>query len=267
MSVVRDRVVEAVSYLVLLAAWQLAAIAYSSPWLVGPLEIARVFADKVFLAKLVDAYLLTAMRALTGFALGLVAGLGLGVLAGMVALRLGGVLEKLSAIIASVPSVAWIPLLIALLGTDEFRLPVAASFLCSFPPILYQVFSALRSVDPEEVAVAQTLGAEGMYLWRTIILPKVLEKLFPAVKVESVMTWKTVFAAEMVAVPSGLGYLAMLYADLLDVAHVAAIVFVLTATVAVFVSLASRFEKRVLAKRGLGERSWQSISMYAAREY
>ena len=256
-----------VLYAVLLAAWQILAMLYPSTWLPSPLDIARVFTEKQFLEKLVDAYTLTALRAVTGFALGLVAGLVIGLGTGLLASPLTGSLEGLASIAASVPSIAWIPLLIAAMGIDSFRLPVAASFLCSFPPILYQVFSALRSIDPEEVAVAQTLGAEGPYLWRTIILPRVVEKIFPAAKIEAVMTWKTVFAAEMIAVPSGLGYLAMVYADLLDVAHVAAIILVLTLSVALIVHVLNTLEKKILAKRGLGVEQWGSIYAYTAQGY
>ena len=66
------------------------------------------------------------------------------------------------------------------------------------------------------------------------------------------MVWKTVFAAEMVAVPSGLGYLAMIYADSLEIAKLLFVVGLLTATVALLVRILTHLEKRVLAERGLG---------------
>jgi ABC-type nitrate/sulfonate/bicarbonate transport system permease component len=83
--------------------------------------------------------------------------------------------------------------------------------------------------------------------------------VFPAVKIEAAMVWKTVFAVEMVAMPSGLGYLAMLYADLLDVTHVAAIVAVLTLTVIGIVHFVTFMEKRILTERGFGVESWQYV--------
>ena len=243
------------AYAIILIVWQAASYA-ARGWLVGPLDILSAYADPGFASKLVEAYAVTATRALTGFLLGLVAGLGLGLLTAYI--RVGeDVAEGLAAVASSVPSVAWIPLLIAAMGVDEFRLPVAVSFLCSFPPILYQSISAARSIDPEQVMVARTLGARGLFLWRTIILPSIVEKVFPAVKVEAAMVWKTVFAAEMVAVPSGLGYLAMLYADLLDVRHVAAIVALLAVTVAAIVYVVSRVEKLMLKRRGLGVQVWR----------
>jgi len=244
-------------YAALLAAWQAASSLAGRAWLPGPLDVVAALFDPAFASQLAKAYLLTAIRALAGFTLGLIAGVGLGLAAGAYRYT-GGVLEGVASIAASVPSVAWIPLLIAAMGVDEFRLPVTVSFLCSFPPILYQTLNAIRSLDPEELLVARTLGARGFYLWRTIILPAVVERVFPAVKIEAAMVWKTVFAAEMVAVPSGLGYIAMLYADLLDVTHVAAVVAVLALTVTGIVQLVSLVEKRILARRGLGVEAWQS---------
>lgn len=242
-------------YAAVIGLWQLVALLLHTQWLPGPLDIAATFAEEDFMRRLAGAYVLTAIRALTGFTLGLIAGLALGLLAGVRA-YLSDFLEGIATLAAAVPSVAWIPLLIAAMGVDEYRLPITVSFLCSFPPILYQTLGALRSLDVEEVMVARTLGARGFFLWRTVILPSILEKVFPAVKVEAAMVWKTVFAAEMVAVPSGLGYLAMVYADLLDVRHVAAIVALLALTVMAIVALVSRVERAILASRGLGVEPW-----------
>jgi len=255
------------AYSLMLCLWQLAASLSKNTWLIGPLDVARVFLDKGFLDKLLAAYMDTLIRSLVGFLGGLALGLALGLVTGLLSLRLGGVFESLAALAASVPGVAWIPLLIAVMGIDSFLLPVTASILASFPPILYQVYSTLRSIDPEEVAVARTLGASDTYLLRTIIAPRVVLGLFPALKIEAVLSWKIVFAVEMIAATSGLGYLAMMYADLLDVAHVAALVAVLVASVALMVRLVSVAENRLVKKLGLGVENWRSTYTYAAQGY
>lgn len=256
-----------VTYLALLGLWQLVASLSGNKWLVGPIDVARVFLDTGFIYKLLDSYTATLVRSLTGFLGGLVIGLGLGIVTGILSLRLGDVFESLAAFAASVPGVAWIPLLIAIMGIDSFLLPVTASILASFPPIFYQVYSALRSLDPEEIAVARTLGASEHYLWRTIIVPRILASLFPALKIEAVLSWKIVFAVEMIAATSGLGYLAMMYADLLDVPHVAALVAVLVASVALMVKLISVVENKFTKKLGLGVEQWRSTYVYVAQEY
>ncbi len=220
----------------------------------GPLSVATAFTDPVFLHRLLAAYTATASRALLGYTLGLAAGLSLGLAAAAVRLEL---LEPAATLVASVPPIAWIPILIALLGADDIRLPVLAAFMGAFPPILYEVVHTVSSLDPEEVGVALTLGAHGLYLWRTIILPRVSERVFPAAKIGAIMAWKIVFASEMIAVPSGLGYLAMLYADLLDLRHLIAVVAVLTITVVSMVHLISIVERRIISSRGLGvESEW-----------
>jgi ABC-type nitrate/sulfonate/bicarbonate transport system permease component len=156
------------AYILALAAWQGISLVIGASWLPGPLDILEAYLERGFATRLVRAYALTAARALSGFALGLAAGLGLGLAAGS-RQYLNSVMEGVATIAASVPSVAWIPLLIAAMGISEFRLPITASFLCSFPPIFYQTLSAMRSIDVEELLVARTLGAKGFYLWRTIV--------------------------------------------------------------------------------------------------
>ena len=239
---------EAWGFILLLVAWWLASIA--SPFIPSPLDVAMLLFDTRFVSTVLHAYILTAFRATLGYAIGFAAGVVVGLVAAV--LRIAEGLEPVAALIASVPSVAWIPILIALLGVDEVRLPVTAAILCSLPPILHEVLTGLRSLDPEEVGVAKSLGARGFFLWRTVILPRIFERIFPAAKAEAIMTWKTVFAAEMVAVPSGLGYLAMIYADSLDIARLIFVVALLTATVALIVRLLTAVERHVLASRGLG---------------
>lgn len=267
LGVLRNWVNTALAYLALIGIWQLIASAARTSWIVGPIDILRAFLDKAFLSRLVAAYTDTLIRSLTGFAGGLVLGVSLGVLTGLFSMRLGGVFESLASLAASVPGVAWIPLLIAIMGINSFLLPVTASILASFPPIFYQIYSALRSIDPSEVEVAITLGADNRFLWRTIIMPKLMASLFPALKIEAVLAWKIVFAVEMIAATSGLGYLAMMYADLLDVPHVAVLVIVLTLSVALMVKLVSLLEKLVLGKLGLGVEQWGSIYTYVEQEY
>ncbi len=244
----RRAAAEAAAFAMLLGAWWAASLA--SPFIPSPAAVATLAFDRAFLETVLHAYALTALRAIIGYLIGLAAGVLLGVVAAV--LRVAEGLEPLAALVASVPSIAWIPILIALMGVDELRLPVTAAVLCSLPPILHEVLAGIRSLDPEEVGVARSLGARGFFLWRTVVLPRLFERIFPAAKAEAIMTWKTVFAAEMVAVPSGLGYLAMMYADNLETAKLIFVVALLTATVAAIVRILTIVEKRVLASRGLG---------------
>ncbi len=240
-------------YAVLLAAWWAAGLV--SPLVPTPLEVAERLLDPRFDEVLIHAYLLTAARASAGYLLGVGLGLGLAVLAALLRVEAG--LEPLAALLASVPPVAWIPVLIAVMGVGPWRLPVAAAVLASLPVVLHDALSGLRGLDAEEVGVARSLGARGAFLWRTVVLPRLVERLLPAAKIEAIMAWKVVFVTEMVAVTSGLGYLAMVYADTLDTPGLFAVVALLTATVAGRVRLLTLIEERVLRARGLGvEARW-----------
>jgi len=188
----------------------------------------------------------TAARATTGFLLGLIFGLGAGLL--MSVKSLNEYLMPVATIFFAVPSIAWIPILIVWIGFKEFELPVAASFLCSFPPVLYGFVNAVRTMDPEQVGVAMVLGAKPMTIMKRIVIPQAFLKALPLIKTEAVMAWKTTFAAEMVALPTGLGALAMTYATTIETDGLIAVVAVLAAITMMIVQVLDNVEKRIASK-------------------
>ncbi len=237
-----------VSLAVFIALWEAVVRAGLLPHVLVPAPSDVV----LFLINPSNAYLIlvnlawTAARATTGFLLGLVFGLGAGLLLSVKSLN--EYLMPIATIFFAVPSIAWIPILIVWVGFKEFELPVAASFLCSFPPVLYGFVNAVRTMDPEQVGVAMVLGAKPLTIMRRIVIPQAFLKALPLIKTEAVMAWKTTFAAEMVALPTGLGALAMTYATTIETDGLIAVVAVLAAVTMVTVQVFDNLEKRIVSK-------------------
>ena len=247
----------AISLTIFLLAWELTSRALNNPLYPPPSEVALTLTHPALYESLGINYLLTSVRALTGFATGLIAGLGLGILSS--AKQGQDYIQPIATILFVVPSVAWIPLLIVWIGVKPFELPVIASFMCSFPPVLYGTINALRTLDKDEVEAALTLGAKPPLIFKKLIIPQLMLKIMPLIKSEAVMSWKTVFVTEMVALSSGLGYLAIMFSETLEISGLLAVISVLALTTLGIIQALDRLESRLTIK-WFGDEDWLRYS-------
>lgn len=146
-------------------------------------------------------------RVLIGFLTGSVAGLVVGTLMGWRSF-IDKSFRPIISLFYPIPALGWIPLLMLWVGINEM-LPIILIFICSFFPILYNTITGIKTVDRDYILVARTLGAsEGRILFR-VLLPLALPNIFTGLRLEAGMAWRTVIAAEMVAIPTGIGALLM----------------------------------------------------------
>lgn len=200
------------------------------------------FTDRSFLAALLANYFQTLSRSLLGFAIGLLCGLLTG-LAISIKHAVSDYVSPIATLMFSVPSVAWVPILIVLVGIDEFKLPLIASFMCTYPPILYGTINALRMFDRDQLDIASIYCLRHRTRYRFIILPQLLSRILPSIRTEAIMAWKTVFVTEMLVLPSGIGYLALLYASTLNMDKLFAVILVLALTLVLINTLIDKLEK------------------------
>jgi len=142
---------------------------------------------------LLDNLASSLFRVLVGFFLGSLAGIMMGTVMGCKA-----------------------PLLMIWIGINEM-LPIVLIFLCSFFPVLYNTITGIRSVDSEVINAARTLGASDRKILTTVILPLAVPNIFTGLRLEAGMAWRVVIAAEMVAIPTGIGALLIRSESLLRV--------------------------------------------------
>jgi NitT/TauT family transport system permease protein len=88
-------------------------------------------------------------------------------------------------------------------------LPIAIIFICSFFPILYNTVTGIKNVDKNYIFAARILGASDLKILSTVVVPLALPNIFTGLKLESGMAWRVIIAAEMVAIPTGIGALMM----------------------------------------------------------
>ncbi|MCK5201597.1 MAG: ABC transporter permease subunit, partial [Spirochaetales bacterium] len=78
-------------------------------------------------------------------------------------------------------------------------------FICSFFPILYNTATGIKNVDKNFIFVAKTLGVSDTRILFTVVIPLALPNIFTGLRLESGMAWRVIIAAEMVAIPTGIG--------------------------------------------------------------
>ncbi|WP_419736408.1 ABC transporter permease [Pseudomonas sp. COR18] len=145
------------------------------------------------------------LRVLSGFAIG--TGLAL-LFAAWVGLsrEAEAYLEPTFAGLRSIPSLAWVPLLLLWLGIDETSKIVLIAIGAFFPVYLNGV-AAIRNIDRKLVEVGQMLGFSRYRLVRRILLPAALPGLFTGLRSGMSLAWMFLVAAELIAATKGLGYL------------------------------------------------------------
>jgi len=123
-------------------------------------------------------------------------------------------------------------------------------FICAFFPVAYATLLGIKEIPKEYINTAKSLGASNLYIFFRIILPLASPSIFTGLRLESGMVWKTVLAAEMFAIPTGIGAL-MINAESLirvDVIMVALMVLAL---------MSFSFEKAIYKLEALTTGKWR----------
>ncbi|AJO78783.1 ABC transporter permease [Pseudomonas sp. MRSN 12121] len=145
------------------------------------------------------------LRVLLGFAIG--AGLALAFAAWVgLSREAEAYLEPTFAGLRSIPSLAWVPLLLLWLGIDESSKVVLIAIGAFFPVYLNGV-AAIRNIDRKLVEVGHMYGFGRWRLVRRILLPAALPGLFTGLRSGLSLAWMFLVAAELIAATRGLGYL------------------------------------------------------------
>ncbi|MBO9676603.1 MAG: aliphatic sulfonate ABC transporter permease SsuC [Acidovorax sp.] len=189
----------------LIVLWQLAS---SWGWLStrvlpAPLEVVRAAWALAESGELWTHVKVSAVRALTGLAIGG----GLGLLTG--SLRIAEtLLDSTVQMVRNIPALALIPLVILWFGIDES----AKLFLISvsvFFPIYLNTFHGIRNVDPGLIEMGRTYGLTRWQLYRQVILPGALSSILVGLRFSLGLMWVILIVAETISAQAGIGYLTM----------------------------------------------------------
>jgi len=186
------------------------------------------------------------IRVLIGLCSGSVAGIVVGVLMGWRNV-LNKALNPIISLLYPIPALGWLPLLMLWIGINEI-LPITIIFICSFFPVVYNTATGIRNVDRGYIHAAETLGASNTRILFKVVIPLALPNIFTGLRLEAGMSWRVLVAAEMVAIPTGIGALLMQAESLVRVDIIMVCLIVLSVMSLLFEKLFALAERQMVGR-------------------
>jgi NitT/TauT family transport system permease protein len=193
-----------------------------------------------------ENFLSSLVRVLIGFCAGSIAGIVVGTIMGWRKV-IDRALSPIISLFYPIPTLGWIPLLMLWIGINEM-LPITLIFICSFFPIVYNTVTGIRNVDRDYIQAARTLGASDGRILTTVVMPLALPNIFTGLRLEAGMAWRVIIAAEMVAIPTGVGALLMKAESLIRIDIIIVCLIVLAVMCLTFEKFFEYLETRMTSK-------------------
>lgn len=170
----------------------------------GPVAVWHVFvgllAKQVFYVDI--GYSLK--RIAIAYLLATVLGIAIGVVMGRFRLAQDLVTPHIE-ILRPIPAVAWIPLAILMLPTEESSI-VFITFLGAFFPIVLNTVNGVGQTPKTLVQAARSLGAGNAAILSHVVLPSALPAITAGLAVGMGVAWFSLLAGEMISGQYGIGY-------------------------------------------------------------
>ena len=193
-----------------------------------------------------DNFLASLVRVLIGFCAGSIAGIAMGIIMGWRE-GINKTLHPIISLFYPIPAIGWLPLLMLWIGINEM-LPITIIFICSFFPVLYNTITGIRNVNKDYIQAARTLGASDARILATVVMPLALPNIFTGLRLEAGMAWRVIVAAEMVAIPTGIGALLMKAESLIRIDIIIVCLIVLAVMCLAFEKFFGYLEDKMTAK-------------------
>ena len=156
-------------------------------------------------ATLIQNMLSSLQTSFSGFFAALIIGIPLGLLMGYFE-EIDRFVKPVFEMIRPIPPIAWIPLTIVLLGIG-FRAKAFIICFAAFVPCVMNSYTGIKLTSPALINVAKTCGASRMQIFFHVAIPSAIPMVLAGVRLALAASWSTLVAAEMLASPSGLGYM------------------------------------------------------------
>jgi NitT/TauT family transport system permease protein len=128
----------------------------------------------------------------------------------------------------SLPSICWLPVALLWFGLSEAAI-LFVVVMGSALAIAIASQAGVRNLNPIWIRAARTMGATGVALYTTVLLPASLPALLGGAKLGWSFAWRSLLAAELLYVSGGLGQALQAGRELNDVSRVFAVMLVILA--------------------------------------
>ncbi len=216
-----------VFYLGILGLWSLVATAKIWPEYIFPSPggVLTSFTEGIRDQTFITGTLISLKRIAIGYGISVFFGMLLGFAIGRIRVleeTVGSVIVGLQ----TLPSVCWLPLSILWFGLNEKAI-IFVVIMGALLAITISTDSGVKQVPPIYIKAGKNMGAKGITLLTTILLPAALPTIIAGLKQGWSFAWRSLMAGELLYVSLGLGQLLMMGRELNDMSRVIAVMFVL----------------------------------------
>lgn len=106
----------------------------------------------------------------------------------------------------SIPAIAVAFALIITIGISEW-VPILTVMIIGTPFIMLNMWEGAQDLDQEIVEMAEFFDAGRYQRFRDIVLPQLVQYIFPSMYWGLIVAWKVLFVAEVFGAGSGVGYM------------------------------------------------------------
>ncbi len=238
-------------YVGIVAVWQLVFSLHLVPEQVipSPYEVGHALAKGVSDGSLLYGTATSLWRLSVGLVIAIAAGMALGILIARfetVNQMVGSLLLGLQ----SIPSVAWVPLAFLWFGKTDGGV-IFVTVIGALFAVAMNTYSGIKNVPPSFIAAGKNLGASGIQLITSVIIPASFPHLISGFKQGWAYAWRGVISAEVIFAVLGLGSLMNIGNKSNDISQVISILIVIM-IIGILVDgfLFKRLEKTVMSRWG-----------------
>ncbi|WP_034265213.1 ABC transporter permease [Actinospica robiniae] len=194
-----------VAVFVLLLIWDVLVLAQVKPaWVLpGPADVWDELTSQWGAYQVGPAIWDSVSRGVIGFAISVVIGSVVGLAVARIPLLRAAIQPILSGL-QSLPSVAWVPIGIMWFGIDDATIYTVV-LLGAIPSVAIGLIDGLDQIPPIYTRVGRNLGARGLTSARYVLFPAVLPGYVSGLKQGWAFSWRSLMAAELIAVSPKLG--------------------------------------------------------------
>src|ERR671930_1509326 len=172
----------------------------------SPAMVAQSFLELITDFSLITSISMTMWRLVLGFSVSIVMGIGVGLL--MVKFRdFGKTMSSLAVGLQSFPSIAWVPFAILFIGFHDYGI-LFVVVMSSMFSVMISTYSGIRNIPAIYLRAARNMGANGLLLFRYVMLPAATPSLIVGIKQAWSFAWHALIGAEiLISASIGLGHI------------------------------------------------------------
>jgi NitT/TauT family transport system permease protein len=205
------------SFLVILAIlWQ--SLSTAGVWnellFPSPGSVALSLRDGIADGTLPKAIAASMVRLGIGYSISLLVGIPLGLLLGRIRL-LDDTVGSLAVGLQALPSICWLPLAVLWFGLSESAMQFVI-IMGSLMAVTLTVRDGVKTIPTLYLRAASILGATGWRFYRYVLFPASFPSVMTGAKLGWTFAWRSLMAAELLYVTTGIGSTLMMGRELHD---------------------------------------------------